>query len=41
VFNVAKGLKKLLEKKRRRAAERRAKAIEAGEEVSDEEVEEE
>jgi RING finger protein 113A len=40
VFNVAKGLKKLLEKKRRRAAERRAKAIEAGEEVSDEEEEE-
>jgi RING finger protein 113A len=39
VFNVAKGLKKLLEKKRRRAAERRSKAIEAGEEVSDEEEE--
>jgi RING finger protein 113A len=37
VFNVAKGLKKLLDKKRERAAKRRQKAIEAGEEVSDEE----
>ncbi|KAN0089411.1 hypothetical protein V8E51_019671 [Hyaloscypha variabilis] len=40
VFNVAKGLKKLLDKKRDRAAKRRQKAIEAGEEVSDEEEEE-
>jgi RING finger protein 113A len=32
---VAKNLKKLLERKRRKAAERRAAAIEAGEEVSD------
>lgn len=39
VFNVAKGLKKLLERKRERAARRREKAIEAGEEVSDEEEE--
>jgi RING finger protein 113A len=39
VFNVAKGLKKLLDRKRRRTAERRTKAIEAGEEVSDEEEE--
>lgn len=36
VFNVAKGLKKLLERKRERAAKLRAQAIEAGEEVSDE-----
>ena len=40
VFNVARGLKKLLERKRERAAKRRAAAIEAGEEVSDEEEEE-
>ena len=40
VFNVAKGLKKLLDRKRERAAKRRQKAIEAGEEVSDEEEEE-
>ncbi len=36
VFNVAKGLKKLLDKKREKAASRRQKATEAGEEVSDE-----
>jgi RING finger protein 113A len=41
VFNVAKGLKKLLERKRKRAAERRQKAIDAGEEPSEEEEEEE
>lgn len=40
VFNVAKGLKKLLDRKRASAAKRRQKAIEAGEEVSDEEEEE-
>lgn len=40
VFNVAKGLKKLLDRKRERAKKRREKAIEAGEEVSDEEDEE-
>ncbi|PSS09327.1 hypothetical protein M430DRAFT_147114 [Amorphotheca resinae ATCC 22711] len=40
VFNVAKNLKKLLDRKRERAAKRRQKAIEAGEEVSDEEEEE-
>ena len=39
VFNVAKGLKKLLERKKERARRRREAAIEAGEEVS--EVEEE
>jgi RING finger protein 113A len=39
VFNVAKGLKKLLDKKRERAAKRRQKAIEAGEELSDEDEE--
>ncbi|EKD12473.1 uncharacterized protein L3040_008200 [Drepanopeziza brunnea f. sp. 'multigermtubi'] len=39
VFNVAKNLKKLLEKKRARAARRREKAIEAGEEVSEDEEE--
>jgi RING finger protein 113A len=39
VFNVAKGLKKLLDKKREKAAKRRQKAIEAGEEVSDEDEE--
>jgi RING finger protein 113A len=39
VFNVAKGLKKLLDRKREKAAKRRQKAIEAGEEVSDEEEE--
>lgn len=39
-FNVARGLKKLLERKRERAAARRQKAIEAGEEVSEEEEEE-
>jgi RING finger protein 113A len=41
VFNVAKGLKKLLERKREQARKRREKAIEAGEEVSEEEEEEE
>ena len=41
VFNVAKGLKKLLEKKKERAAKRREKAREAGEEVSDEDDAEE
>ncbi|PMD63329.1 uncharacterized protein K444DRAFT_523288 [Hyaloscypha bicolor E] len=40
VFNVAKGLMKLLDKKRDRAAKRRQKAIEAGEEVSGDEEEE-
>ncbi len=40
VFNVAKNLKKLLDRKRERAARRREKAIEAGEEVSEEEEEE-
>ncbi|KAH8660695.1 hypothetical protein BGZ60DRAFT_413881 [Tricladium varicosporioides] len=40
VFNVAKNLKKLLDRKRERAARRRQKAIEAGEEVSEEEEEE-
>ncbi|TVY30174.1 Pre-mRNA-splicing factor [Lachnellula hyalina] len=40
MFNGAKGLKKLLDKKREKAAKRRQKAIEAGEEVSDEEEEE-
>ncbi|KAI1008112.1 Pre-mRNA-splicing factor [Podosphaera aphanis] len=39
VFNVAKGLQKLLDRKRERAKKRREKAIEAGEEVSDEEEE--
>jgi len=39
VFNVAKGLKKLLDRKRERAAKRRQKAIEVGEEVSEEEEE--
>jgi len=37
VFNVAKNLKKLLERKREVAARRREKAREAGEEVSEEE----
>lgn len=37
VFNVAKGLKKLLDRKRARAAKIRERAIEAGEEVSDQE----
>ena len=37
VFNSAKRLNKLLEKKRERAAQRRQAALEAGEEVSDEE----
>ncbi|CAD6501833.1 BgTH12-02079 [Blumeria graminis f. sp. triticale] len=37
VFNVAKGLKKLLEKKRERVQRNRQKAVEAGEEVSEEE----
>lgn len=37
VFNGAKGLKKLLERKREKAAKRREAAIEAGEDVSDEE----
>ncbi|CZR63824.1 related to N.crassa uvs2 protein [Phialocephala subalpina] len=35
VFNVAKGLKKLLDRKREKAAKRRQKAIEAGEEPSE------
>jgi len=39
VFNVAKGLKKLLERKRERAAKRRERAIEAGEDVSEDEEE--
>ena len=39
VFNVAKGLKKLLERKREAAAKRRERAIEAGEEVSEDEEE--
>lgn len=39
VFNVAKNLKKLLDKKRERAARLRQKAIDAGEEVSEEEEE--
>lgn len=40
VFNSATRLKKLLDRKRERAAKRRQEAIEAGEEVSDEEEEE-
>ena len=40
VFNVAKNLKKLLDKKRERIARRREKAIEAGEEVSSEDEDE-
>ncbi|KAL2136844.1 hypothetical protein VTI74DRAFT_1058 [Chaetomium olivicolor] len=40
VFNAAKRLQKLLDKKRERAAKKRREAIEAGEEVSDEEEEE-
>lgn len=40
VFNHAKRLQKLLDRKRERAAKRRQEAIEAGEEVSDEEEEE-
>ena len=40
VFNGAKELKKLLDRKRDRAAKRRQKAIDAGEEVSEEEEEE-
>jgi RING finger protein 113A len=40
VFNAAKRLQKLLDKKRERAARRRQEALEAGEEVSDEEDEE-
>lgn len=39
VFNSAKRLKKLLDKKREKAAKRRQAAIEAGEEVSSEEEE--
>ena len=39
VFNVANGLKKLLERKREAAAKRRERAIEAGEEVSEDEEE--
>ncbi|KAI1803935.1 hypothetical protein F4811DRAFT_522264 [Daldinia bambusicola] len=38
VFNTAKTLTKLLDKKKERQAKKRQKAIEAGEEVSDEEV---
>ncbi len=37
VFNAAKRLQKLLDKKRERAARKRQEAIEAGEDVSDEE----
>ncbi|XP_044721888.1 zinc finger c-x8-C-x5-C-x3-H type (and similar) domain-containing protein [Hirsutella rhossiliensis] len=37
VFNTAKRLKKLLERKRERAAKRRQEALEAGEEVSEDE----
>lgn len=40
VFNVARGLKKLLERKRERARKRREARIEAGEEVSSEDEEE-
>jgi RING finger protein 113A len=40
VFNSAKRLQKLLDKKRERAAKKRQQAIEAGEEVSDEEDDE-
>ncbi|TLS21765.1 uncharacterized protein PpBr36_09360 [Pyricularia pennisetigena] len=40
VFNSARQLQKLLDKKRERTAKRRQAAIEAGEEVSDEEEEE-
>lgn len=40
VFNVAKNLKKLLDRKREMSAQRREKAREAGEEVSSEEEEE-
>ncbi|KAL8659227.1 MAG: hypothetical protein Q9202_007222 [Teloschistes flavicans] len=39
VFNGAKGLKKLLEKKKERARKRREKAIADGEDVSDEDLE--
>jgi len=39
VFNAAKRLQKLLDKKRERAARKRQEAIEAGEEVSEEEEE--
>ncbi|KAF7561212.1 hypothetical protein G7046_g2912 [Stylonectria norvegica] len=39
VFNSAKRLKKLLERKRERAAKRRQEALEAGDEVSDQEDE--
>lgn len=41
VFNTAKGLAKLLDRKRKRAAERRQRAIDAGEEPSEDEEEEE
>ena len=40
IFNTAKNLKKLLEKKKKRAAILRQRAIDAGEEVSDEEEQE-
>jgi RING finger protein 113A len=40
IFNGAKGLKKLLDRKRERAKRRRERALEAGEEVSAEEEEE-
>ena len=40
IFNGAKGLKKLLDRKRERAKRRRERALEAGEEVSEEEEEE-
>lgn len=41
VFNVAKGLKRLLERKRERAARRRERALENGEELSDDDFEDE
>jgi len=40
VFNTAKGLTKLLDRKRKRASERRQKALDAGEEPSEDEEEE-
>jgi RING finger protein 113A len=40
VFNVAKGLKKLLDRKREKAAKRRQAAIDAGEEVSEDDEDE-
>jgi RING finger protein 113A len=40
VFNVAKGLKKLLDRKREKAAKRRQAVIDAGEEVSEDDEDE-